>query len=523
MRTSQGFIVIAIALLLQSCFDSSDYIFDEAEATDITIDASLAHSMSTVSPSVKADTFSINDTIYFLTNITPNKIIRVQDYHWLMDGVYCSSEYNFKKQVTEPGHHQFKFVLKDYFGDMHYDSLEVWIAGHPVLNDSAYTPAEGTQAFDPYESIYFTWSASTEGISLSHYYHFTLSEESYTNSKSDFASIDTILTEPHFIFHNKLNPFKEYNWTVQAYNEYGFESEEIIESNFFTKGAAKEGALQATINTSQDLLTPVQVTLQNLSDTSKTYRNSYTLVKSDNKISLGSVLAGTYRLKITSSNTDFDEIKKDVVINEGFVTIINNIMMVDSIKPVITSTSGLDTLQFADTLQFIIKDGGGALRSSDIAVSLEDEQITNKVFKDSVLTVILNKNDQSWTYRILNISATDGSNNTRTKSFYIAPSTLWFITNNDTTITSDKSLLFVINDKNPFGFKVDSLKFFNVTQDKLIASAQSKDASIYTVVLKADSFEEFQTIRSTVLYKNGISQSKDWTLTVIKSSTEEDE
>ena len=85
MRTSQGFIVIAIALLLQSCFDSSDYIFDEAEATDITIDASLAHSMSTVSPSVKADTFSINDTIYFLTNITPNKIIRVQDYHWLMD------------------------------------------------------------------------------------------------------------------------------------------------------------------------------------------------------------------------------------------------------------------------------------------------------------------------------------------------------------------------------------------------------------------------------------------------------
>ena len=377
MRFTKWCILAALATIFSSCFDSDDHIFNEAETIEITIDASLAKSATPVSPSVKADTFNVSDTIYFLTNITPNKIIRVQDYHWLMDGVYCSSEYNFKKRVTEPGHHKFMFVLKDYFGDMHYDSLDVWIAGNPVLNDSAYTPAEGTQAFDPYESIYFTWSASTEGINLSHYYHFTLSEASYTNTKTMFASIDTILKEPHFVFHNKLNPFKEYVWTVQAYNEYGFASEEIIESNFFTKGQSKEGALQATINTSQDILTPVQVSLQSISDTSKAYTNDYTLVKSDNKITLGSVVAGKYRLKITSSYNDFAEIKKDVVVNEGYVTLIDNIMMLDSIKPVITSASGLDTLQFADTLRFIVKDGGGTLRSSDIAASLEDEPIAD--------------------------------------------------------------------------------------------------------------------------------------------------
>ena len=164
MNFLKGFLIAVIAFLLQSCFNSDDHLFDASQAVDIKVETTLSNSMTDYSKIVKADTFNINDTVYFITTISPNKIIKVQDYQWLMDGKYCSSEYNFKKQITEPGYHKFTFMLKDYFGDMHYDSLEIWIAPSPTLNDSTFTPAEGTQAIDPYEAIYFTWSAKTEGI-----------------------------------------------------------------------------------------------------------------------------------------------------------------------------------------------------------------------------------------------------------------------------------------------------------------------------------------------------------------------
>ena len=182
MKFARIYFLVAIVWLLQSCFDSDDHIFDESEAIDIKVEAYLGKSISDISSNVKADTFHISDTIYFITSVSPNKIIKVQDYHWLMDGKYCSSEYNFKKQVTEPGHHKFTFVLKDYFGDMHYDSLDIWVADNPILNVTEFTPAEGTQALDPYEAIYFTWSAQTEGVQLSHYYRFILNEQDFANS-----------------------------------------------------------------------------------------------------------------------------------------------------------------------------------------------------------------------------------------------------------------------------------------------------------------------------------------------------
>jgi hypothetical protein len=521
LRTS---LLITLAGLLQSCFDSDEHIFDEADSIDITVDATISRTMAITIPSVKADTFNTSDTVYFLTSINPNKIINVQDYYWLMDGVQCSSDYNFKKQITEPGYHKFMFVLKDHFGDMHYDSLEVWVADSPTLNDSTFTPANGTQAIDPSESIFFTWSAHTEGIRLAHRYRFTLSEQNYTNTETQFVTIDTILTEPHYIYHNKLYPFKKYNWTVQAINEYGFSSEERIESSFFTKGKMPgEGSLQATISTSQDLATPVQLSLQNSDNPQKKYSYSYSFSRVDNKISTGAVPAGTYQLTISSSYPDFGEYKKDVVINEGYVTVVDGIRLVDSIKPSVVSYSGLDTLNFADSLKFIIKDGGGAISAANVSVHLENDLVTDKFFKDSILTVILRKNEKSWAYRILTVTVNDGSQNTLNKSFYISPSELWFKTNSDTTITSDQSIVLFINENNPFKFEIDTLKFFNLTTNTPIVSIPNTGKRTFSAELEAQLFDAFQTIRSSVIYTNGIVQHKDWNLYIKNANAKEEE
>ena len=525
MKYIQSFFIVVTAWLFQSCFNSSDHIFDEDDSIEITIEASLSRTMYSLTPSVKADTFNIHDTIYFQTSITPNKIIRVQDYHWLMDGEYCSSEYNFKKQIDVPGHHKFKFVLKDNFGDMHYDSLDVWIADNPVLNDKAFIPAQGTQAIDPYETIYFTWSAKTEGIRLAHHFHFTLSEEDFaysgSGSESKFTPIDTILSEPHFEYHNELNPLKKYNWTVQAFNEYNLASVEKIESSFYTKGLAGEGSLQATVNTSLHSSIPIQLSLQDKNNVGNIFKYNLSVSPLKNKISLGAISAGAYQLTLRSDLPDFEIIKKDININDGFITILDNIKLIDSIAPSITSVSNLDTLDFADTLKFIIKDGSGEINTQNTKVHLESDLITNLFYKDSILNVILKDTDKSWTYRILTISATDGSENTSKKSFYIQQSPLWFATNSDTTITSDENILLFIKDYNPFDFNIETLQFYNVTKNEIIISVSNIEKSSFSAELEASLFDKEQTIQSTIIYTNGMKQSKRWKLFVNDSKTKE--
>lgn len=522
MKFVKIYLLVAIVWLFQSCFNSDDHIFDESEAYDIKVEAYLATSLADAPTGIKADTFHVSDTVYFLTSVTPNKIIKVQDYYWLMDGKYCSSEYNFKKTITEPGHHKFMFVLKDYFGDMHYDSLDIWVAGNPTLNDTAFTPADGSQAFDPYEAIYFTWSAETEGIQLRHYYHFTLAEQNYSNSPSNFKGIDTIINEPHFIFHNKLNPLKKYNWTVQAYNEFNLASGEKIESSFYTKGLSGEGSLQAKIDIGNAVNTiPIQASLTNIADNKKTFSYKFNVSSSNKEFSPGAIPSGKYNLTLSSDYPDFGTVKKDVNISDGFVTNIGYIKLIDSIAPSIYSITGHDTLDFADTLRFVIKDGSKQISTQKTTASFENETAVERFFSDSILTVVLKESDKSWAYRILTVSATDGSQNTATKSFYIAPSAIWFATNNDITVSNNDVIKLYIQDNNPFGFAVDTLKFYNLTKKQTLVSTSSN--SYFSAELEASLFDKEQTIQSIVIYKNGLQQSKTWKLYVIKTSTKEDE
>ena len=86
MKFLKIFAIATFASLLQSCFNSDDHIFNEADAININVYVALAKTITDVSSKVKADTFHVNDTIFFVTTISPNKIIKVQDYYWLMDG-----------------------------------------------------------------------------------------------------------------------------------------------------------------------------------------------------------------------------------------------------------------------------------------------------------------------------------------------------------------------------------------------------------------------------------------------------
>ena len=88
MNFIKAFFVVAAAYILQSCFNSDDYIFNEAETTNIKIESTLAKSLVETGSKIKADTFHIGDTIYFLTSVTPSRTINVQNYQWLMDGQY---------------------------------------------------------------------------------------------------------------------------------------------------------------------------------------------------------------------------------------------------------------------------------------------------------------------------------------------------------------------------------------------------------------------------------------------------
>ena len=193
--------------------------------------------------------------------------------------------------------------------------------------------------------------------------------------------------------------------------------------------------------------------------------------------------------------------------------------MTDSIAPSIASISNLDTLEFSDTLKFIVKDGSGTLNTQSTTVHLESDLITDRFYKDSILNVILRDSDKSWTYRILTISVSDGSNNSTRKTFYIKQSPLWFTTNSDTTIAKNGSILLYIKDNNLFGFKVETLQFYNVTKNESIVAISNTEKTSFSAELEASLFDEEQTIESIIIYTNGMKQSKSWKLYVKDSNT----
>lgn len=478
------------------------------------MNVSVSHTFDKSTEIVKADTFDINDSIVLQVNIQPTKSIKMQSYRWFLDGSPYKSDFSFKDKIAKPGHHTLTFEMKDYYGDIHRDSLEIWVAARPVLDDSLYLPADGTQEVSTLGGLSFAWSAHTDSIDLHHYYRFILMEQGYSNTEMKFKVIDTILQEPTFTLYERLPPLREFLWTVQACNEYSLCSEEKISSHFFTGSNYQEGGLQGSFTTSQEQALPIIFKLTPLSDDNHIQADIYKFNISEilGNFSFSPVPAGKYRVDYESSYSDFGKGSFEVKINPGTVTELDPIFINDTIPPVISSMDGSDTVFYEDSLKFIIKDGGFPLSTQKISLHIEDRALIGKSLEGDTLTVHLSNEDKFWNYQPLVIKATDASGNTATKTFYLTPGELWFSSNSDTTLYMGDSLLIFFSNRNPYGFEVDSFWIDNFTEFYSLIlindNSQEKESTfIFVPPCEKPSTQEFI---STIIYTNGIRQTKKW-------------
>lgn len=500
-----------------SCSDSDEYYFETSNGVEITMNVSISHTFDNSVDFVKADTFNINDSIVLQVNVQPSKSIKMKSYRWLLDGKPYKSDFSFKDRFTTPGHHKLTFEMEDYYGDMHYDSLDIWTAPPPELDVIHFLPANGTQEISTLGGTSFAWEAHTEGIDLKHYYHFTLSEKAYSNTGMSFKMVDTILHEPTHMLYKPLPALREYIWTVQACNEYKLCSEKTISSSFFTGATLKEGSVQGSFTTTSNQDIPVSVSLTPLSDDSlniRSYKFNISEILGD--FSFGPLPSGSYRLSYDSKYPDFGSGSQVIEIRDRNITLIDPIAFNDTISPSISAVGYSDTLDYADTLKFIITDGGLPLSPQRIFAQIEDRTIITKSFANDTLTLILSDIDKYWNYQPVAIKAVDANGNITSKTFYLSPGRLWFSSNSDTTLYIGDSLLIYFQDMNPYGFSVDSFWIDNFTQgysliltkeDLIAADANKKFESTFIPPCSSASTQE---LVSTVIYENGFHQVKKW-------------
>ena len=141
------FLILAafLALTFLACTNSDDALYDESSNSSISISAKLLLEKDSISRQGKADTVRPGDTLTFIADIEPSRSIRIQRYYWTLDGDKWASEFSFRSNISEPGHHEVVFVLVDYFGDTLTDTLHVWVGNLPILDEKAFIPHPGTQ------------------------------------------------------------------------------------------------------------------------------------------------------------------------------------------------------------------------------------------------------------------------------------------------------------------------------------------------------------------------------------------
>lgn len=463
MRTwasvSSIFALLLAAFILPACTDSDDYIFDEKDKTIIEVDAEMTHFYNSfyndnpedpLYPSplesederVKSDTIFNNDTLIFIGNILPDRYINSRGYFWTLDGKEFSNEFIFRKAIPEPGYHQVVFNVMDFFGDTLRDTLHVWVSSSPILDTINVIPADQSQGLPPQGGIRFAWNGYDPDSLARVDYRFILEDSHYR------TIIDTLIHSPYFTLHQKLTPLSRYTWLVYAINEYDFSSRDAIRKQFFTKGAGNESGLQLqlyfpsrTWSLEGDISIDILDT-NNLPITSKTIsmkdRDSYNFIQT----LFAPLSPGKYKVfASTPQYPDFraDTVKVQLKTQEVFVA--DTIHLLDTIPPNVAVLSSIgesvdiDTLDFADTLKFVIHDGGGLADSSyidrlmnatlDKITTLEIEGRNISQSLSDTLLVFLPKSGKSWNTRLLHLTINDLSKNVTHKTYYIKPTEPW--------------------------------------------------------------------------------------------------
>ena len=506
-------LAIALASHFSACSNGDDYLYDEELSTFIEISAEMAYSFDSSSTRLKSDTLTPADTLIFIANILPSKSIKIKRYLWTIDGEPLSYDFSFRRNIETPGPHKVAFFLETYLGDTLSDTLTLQISNLPVINISRFIPASGSQGIPTSGGVSFAWNAYDPDSIASLHYHFSID-----------GIIDTIVSEPAFTYWGNLPPLEHLHWNVQAINEFGFVSRETLYGDFFTRGNGNESGIVGTITASTATIGAgyfefdVKATvLDSLGDSlfSKDFAGNSQDMQ---KFTLSPLYAGDYRIAIrVPEYPDFTCDTLDISLRANEVLDLNTIHLRDTKAPRISAliagntSDDLDTLDYSDTLRFIIQDFG--TQSSLIAASafLESTPLTETTLSGDTFIVVLPETMHTWNRRQLDIVATDASRNKAIHNYTLEGSDSWFETNPNTTISAGDSIRLYIVDKNHYGFKPDTFYF---DTGKRMFALDANGFSLYSQTLAASEFDEGDNvIKSGIRYTNGIVQWKRWTLT----------
>ena len=448
------FTIIAMASLsaLTSCSDSDQYLYDDEDMVALQVHAEMARTFEIDSARVKADTITSKDTIVFIGEITPSRQAHYREYYWTLDGEDFSNDMNFRKPVTKAGYHQVCFVVTDYFGDTLRDTLHLWVTNPPTIEPRGFIPAIGSQGLSPKEGIHFAWHGYDPDSISKVYYRLEIQEPRgirYTDDRNPklytvgHSILDTLIETPHFTywdnsnFYHRLENLKFYTWSVRAINEFGQESDSLIQGNFFTKGIRNEGGVQTFIRFSNESLYDRYSRNGNIHldilDSLSNLVVEHEIGLDTNQFVVSPLKPGKYRIIASLSKlTDFNPDTADVVVLPGEIAIADTLRLLDTIPPSnkYLTPEGLvqdvDTLDFKDTLRFYFEEHGGnfyqnffwngqELRGSSFfrEISYNEDRTADTVF------LVLPKTYKSWTYQLLSISAYDYSGNLNSKTYVI--------------------------------------------------------------------------------------------------------
>ena len=437
----------ATACALFACSDSDSLLYNEDDGIYLQVHAEMARTYELDSARVRADTISPLDTLIFIGEINPTRQARYREYYWTIDGKDFASDMNFRKPVTKAGYHEICFVVIDNFGDTLRDTLQLWVVNPPVMDTEHFIPARGTQGLSPQEGISFTWNGYDPDSLTNVKFHLIIKEprrigEDYRGwSLYSDEIMDTILDKPFFTywdnpdFYYRMKNLRYYVWTVYAINEFGMESDTLIQGDFFTGGYGNEGGIQAFVSAASYRYrsNSYHMALHVLDSNSNTVAQK-TFSADTAFVIVSPLMPGKYKLVANFSDLeDFVPDTTDVIVRPGQISVADTLVPTDTIPPTNNylspegALSDLDTLDFRDTLCFYVMDKGknpyyhvffnGQKLNYDYWHSSYNESRTGDTLKVSLPATY-----KSWTYQLLTVNAYDNSNNQNSRTYVIKPS-----------------------------------------------------------------------------------------------------
>lgn len=509
---------IIIALLLASCYDNSEYLFDEENATPISVVANMGFTKDTLSVSSKIDTISTTDSILFWAQIYPSKNIRMQKYLWTIDKFAFASEFTFRRAITSAGAHTIAFILIDAFGDTISDTLHLWVSKQPVLDTNKIIPKRGSQQISTGENISFAWEGHDPDSLYKLHYLFRLYDE---NKK---ILVDSVLTENHFTYKKALSPLSRYDWSVIAYNELNAKSKDSIQSFFYTSGLNNSSGLFATvnfssINTQNQFLLFKNVNIYIADSANKIIYTKSTETRSNKEVQFNISPLKPGKYKIFANIDNYPDYISDTtsieLLPEKFAEI-PTIMLKDVNPPTIKCIGACfdNTVNHTDTLKFLIKDYGG-INPWSVQLTLDMSPLGGASINGDTLFVLLPTNTKDWISHTLNILIKDISDNEISTLFEINPRDLFFTANHDTTIYDGDSLQIFIKYDTDIPYQIYYFDVYVNNTEFFYRRTQSKGQEMWRYINYSDLPDSVNTMQTEVSFAYNIKQKYNWKITRI--------